>query len=70
MDHRFQKGQSGNPAGRPRSARNKRKLLEEALVAAAASRIAGDIARRAGAGEVAALAVLARWKRLRMREAT
>jgi hypothetical protein len=66
MDGRWTKGVSGNPAGRPRGSRNKRTLFEEAMLAGAAERIAADIARRARAGEPAALAVLARWRRARM----
>jgi hypothetical protein len=66
MDGRWTKGISGNPAGRPRGARNKRTLFAEAMLAAAAERIAADIARHARAGEPAALAVLARWRRVRM----
>lgn len=66
MDGRWEKGTSGNPAGRPRGSRNKRTLIEEAMVASAAARIAADIARRAASGEAAALSVLARWKRTRM----
>jgi hypothetical protein len=66
MDGRWEKGASGNPAGRPRGARNKRTVFEEAMLAVAAERIAADIVRRARAGEAAAVAVLARWKRTRM----
>jgi hypothetical protein len=68
MDGRWEKGQSGNPAGRPRGARNKRSLIEEAMLAVAAERIAADIARRARSGEAAALAVLAGWRRTKMTE--
>ncbi|MGC1179959.1 MAG: DUF5681 domain-containing protein [Methyloceanibacter sp.] len=32
IDRRFQKGEGGNPAGRPRCARNKTTLAIEALI--------------------------------------
>lgn len=68
MSGRFEKGTSGNPAGRPRGARNKRTLFREALVVGMAERIAADIARRARAGEAPALSVLAKWQRDWMRQ--
>jgi Family of unknown function (DUF5681) len=32
LEHRFQKGQSGNPAGKPKGARHKATLLAERLM--------------------------------------
>ncbi|MBX6367617.1 MAG: hypothetical protein IRZ04_06525 [Rhodospirillales bacterium] len=68
MDTRFRKGRSGNPAGRPRGSLNKRTLIKRALLLAAIDEITADIARRARAGEAAALAVLSRWQKGPMRE--
>jgi uncharacterized protein DUF5681 len=52
---RFQPGQSGNPAGRPRGARNKKTLEVEALLAEQAVETAKNIVDRAQRGEPAAM---------------
>jgi hypothetical protein len=51
----FQKGESGNPAGRPRGARNRATLLMESLLADDAEAIVRKAVEMAKAGEIAAL---------------
>jgi hypothetical protein len=51
----FQKGESGNPAGRPRGARNRTTVLMENLLAEDAEAIARKAIELAKAGETAAL---------------
>jgi hypothetical protein len=52
---RFQPGQSGNPAGRPAGARNKKTLEMEELLAQRAERTVCEILDRADRGEPAAM---------------
>jgi hypothetical protein len=47
----FQPGQSGNPAGRPRGARNKATLLAEALLDGEAQEIMGAAIKKAKEGD-------------------
>jgi len=51
----FVKGQSGNPAGRPQGARNRKTLIAEAVFEAHAEQIATCAIERALLGDVAAL---------------
>lgn len=51
----FKKGQSGNPAGRPKGARNKATIAVEALLGGEASKLARKAIERAMEGDIAAL---------------
>jgi hypothetical protein len=51
----FQKGQSGNPDGRPPGARNKATMMAEALLQGEAEAITRSAIERAKAGDMAAL---------------
>jgi hypothetical protein len=55
---RFQPGQSGNPAGRPPGALNKKTLATEAAMAARAEEIVNNVMDRAKNGESAAMRLI------------
>jgi hypothetical protein len=50
----FQKGQSGNPAGRPRGSRNRTTILMQALLADRAEAIGRKVIQLAEDGDMAA----------------
>lgn len=54
----FQAGQSGNPAGRPRGARNKTSVLFEQLIEADAETVIRTVVERAKRGDAKALSWL------------
>ena len=53
----FQKGQSGNPAGRPRGALNRATVLAQDLLAARVESIAGKLIELAEGGDMRAIRV-------------
>ena len=65
MNMKWKKGQSGNPAGRPKGVRNKATIISEALLASAARSLADDLAAKAIAGDRKALRMLATWQETR-----
>jgi hypothetical protein len=54
---RFQKGQSGNPAGRPRGALNRATVLAQELLSARVESIAGKLIELAEGGDMRAIRV-------------
>jgi hypothetical protein len=65
----FQPGQSGNPAGRPRGARNQMTMIVEELLAGNAEALTRKLIDQAQAGNPASMALLAR-SLLRQRKGT
>ena len=55
--HAFQKGQSGNPAGRPRGALNHATVLAQELLSARVESIAGKLIELAEGGDIRAIRV-------------
>jgi hypothetical protein len=53
----FQKGQSGNPAGRPRGARNRTTMLMQNLLAGRAEVIGQKLVELAESGDIAAIRI-------------
>jgi Family of unknown function (DUF5681) len=60
---KFQPGQSGNPAGRPLGARNKKTIAREEELAKRAEKAVDRIIFFAGGGHAAAMRVCAEWLR-------
>ena len=59
MAGRFVKGQSGNPAGRPKGSRNRMSVLRESLVTAAEAReVVAKLVESAKAGDTQAASIL------------
>src|SRR5215470_5779897 len=58
---KFQPGQSGNPAGRPLGARNKKTIAREEALAEQAEKAVDRIVYLAGGGHAAAMRICAEW---------
>lgn len=59
MGGKFVKGQSGNPAGRPKGSRNRMSVLRESLVTAAEAReVVAKLVESAKAGDTQAASIL------------
>ncbi len=58
LPHQFQKGQSGNPAGKPKGARHKTTLLAERLMQDDAERIVNAVITAACNGEMTAAKII------------
>jgi tellurite resistance protein len=58
LPHQFQKGQSGNPAGKPRGARRKRTVLAERLMQDDAEKIVNAVVAAARNGDMMAAKII------------
>jgi Family of unknown function (DUF5681) len=58
LEHRFQKGQSGNPAGKPRGARHKATIFAERLMQDDIEKIVGAVLTAARNGDMMAAKIV------------
>jgi hypothetical protein len=58
LPHGFQKGQSGNPAGKPRGARHKATIFAERLMQDDIEKIVGAVLTAAGNGDMTAAKIV------------
>jgi len=58
LEHRFQKGQSGNPAGKPKGARHKTTLLAERLLLDDVEKIVNAVLTAARNGDMTAAKII------------
>jgi hypothetical protein len=58
LEHRFQKGQSGNPAGKPKGARHKTTLLAERLMQDDVEKIVNAVLTAARNGDMMAAKII------------
>jgi hypothetical protein len=58
LEHRFQKGQSGNPAGKPKGARHKTTLLAERLMQDDVEKIVNAVLIAARNGDMMAAKII------------
>jgi Family of unknown function (DUF5681) len=58
LEHRFQKGQSGNPAGKPKGARHKTTLLAERLTQDDVEKIVNAVLTAARNGDMTAAKII------------